>query len=406
MKTKSTRHNLLKKGDLLETTIEAIAFGGDGVGRVDGLVVFVPYTAEGDRVRIRITSVKKNYLRGEIVDIIASSSFRIAPKCRYFMNCGGCQYQHITYNRQLQMKKNQVADAYQRIGFLKSIPIEDCIASPTAYNYRGKAQFHGTYENGRPVLGFMKPGSNQTMDIERCEILDESINRSYADFREHCRKDFSRLIGKDLVFWSGYDYSEPTDLDEALSLIFRQVKNRTFQVPYYGFFQANMILIHKLVDAVIACSDLKGDDTVLDCFCGSGLFSLFAAGHCRWVYGVEIDSNAVACATRNAEAFGYANTTFFTAGAEEIIQKLREEDTKPDLVILDPPRTGCDPEVISAIIELAPDRITYISCDPVTQARDISRIVENGYRLNQVQPIDMFPQTKHIEVIASLSRTG
>ena len=407
-----------KIGDCLETTIERIAFGGDGVGRVEGVVVFVPFTAEGDRVRVQLNAVKKNYLRGKAQKILEPSPFRVDSQCRYYAQCGGCQYQHIDYRHQLQIKKSQIIDAFQRIGRMKTVPIKDCIPSPQCYGYRGKAEFHaGIGQGGRLVLGFMPAKGNDTIDIDRCEILDESINQSFAACRDHFFTGREQIADQDLVFWSdcrppeAYGGEKPDtdpyllpDNPPEIPIVTRLVKGRTFVVPHRSFFQANMMLIDRMVDEVIAACELTGSETVLDCFSGSGLFSLFIAGHCRTVFGVEIDPDAVFCASANAKAFGHANVFFYEGFTQDILRKFKKEQNTPDLIILDPPRTGCDPGVVAGIMALAPDRIVYISCDPATQARDILQFTENGYQLQKLQPIDMFPQTKHIEVIAVLRK--
>lgn len=390
--------NTHKTGDRVETVIETVAFGAEGVGRTEGLVIFVPYTAPGDRVLVRITAAKKNYLRGELLTVIAPSEFRVGPKCRRYGRCGGCHYQHIAYAHQLQMKKRQVADAFERIGGMQRIGIEDCLPSDAQYGYRGKAEFHGGYERNQKVLGFMAPRSNRLVDVDRCEIMEESINQAYGQYRERfLNGPAEQALEADPVFWSGCRYRESPD-------IARRVKGREFQVPYDGFFQANLALIDQMVETVLAHCDLTGTETVLDCFSGCGLFSLFAAERCRRVYGLEIDAEAVRCANRNSEAFGCSNAGFLAGRAEDLSIIAAREEIRPDLIILDPPRTGCGPEVIRAVIELAPERLVYVSCDPATQARDIGRLTEYGYLPCRVQPVDMFPQTKHIEVVASLRK--
>ena len=400
--------SLLKTGDHLETTVDTIAFGGDGVGRVEGLVVFVPYTAEGDRVRIRVTSVKKHFLRGQVESVLTPSPYRTIPQCRYYTLCGGCHYQHITYDFQLQIKKRQIAETLLKIGKITGIAVEDCIPSPCAYGYRGKAEFHAEISGtSGPVIGFMPARGSRTVDIDRCDIMDESINRAYSALRSRCRKETGTLTEDDLLFWSD---STAADAAGALPdppgfpLIARPIKDRTFWVSRRGFFQANVHLVQRLVDAVLAECALTGTETVVDGFCGAGLFALFAAARCKKVIGVEIDQEAVRCAAFNARAFGCTNAEFHAGQTSDLLEQLKRQQTAVDLVILDPPRAGCDPEVLSGVIDLAPKRIVYVSCDPATQARDLRRFMDNGYRLDKVQPIDMFPQTKHIEVIATLRR--
>ncbi len=399
-----------KTGDQVETTVEKIAFGGEGVGRIGGWVLFVPFAAEGDKLRVRITSVKKNYGRGVISEILSPSPFRVHPRCSHFARCGGCHYQHISYDRQLLIKRTQVLDAFERIGRLASAPVHQCIACEPRYHYRGKAEFHAGFERGRPVLGFMTPAGSRPIDIDRCEILDDSINRAYSEFRARVQEEKLRPSREELVFWSDQDSGSPKECPKkesgAPKMVSRQAKGRTFLVPYSGFFQANLRLIDSLVDTVMNCGQPGEKETVVDCFSGSGLFSLFAADRCCRVYGVEIDPDAVGCAALNARAAGSSNAIFEAGPVETVLSKFKKEGVKPDLIIVDPPRTGCGQAVIAAIIDLSPERLVYVSCDPGTQARDIARLVQSGFCLDRVQPIDMFPQTKHIEIVASLSKGG
>ncbi len=410
-RVKIRMNHLFHTGDRVETAIERIAFGGEGVGRIEDLVIFVPYTAEGDFVRARITSVKKNYLKGKIDEILSPSPFRVAPRCGYYPQCGGCNYQHISYERQLQIKRTQVSDAFERIGRMRGAPVSEVLASESPYGYRGKAEFHadcGT--SGGLQIGFMNPGGNRPIDIERCEIVDESINRSYARIRrdlvaEWTRNGRRRFEKRDLTVWSdAEDLPDPEKGATAPGFISRRVRGRLLDIPRNGFFQANGTLIDRLVDAVIAGGEPRESDTVLDAYCGSGLFSLFIAGRCRSVLGIEIDPDAVGCACRNTNRFGIVNAGFREGRTEEMIIKLKNECFRPDLVILDPPRTGCEQGVMEGISALNPERIVYVSCDPATLARDIAVLVRKGFHLERVQPIDMFPQTKHIEIVAALRK--
>lgn len=337
---------------------------------------------------------------GELLEVVAPSASRVAPRCRSYGRCGGCSYQHIAYAHQLQIKKRQVEDAFERIGAMRETGIQDCLPSDEQYGYRGKAEFHGGFERNRKVLGFMAARSNRPVDVDRCEIVEESINREYGRYREcFLNGPPEQAPEADPVFWSGCRYRESP-------VIARRVKGREFQVPYDGFFQANLALVDRLVETVMAHCALTGTETVLDCFSGCGLFSLFTAERCRRVYGLEIDSEAVRCAKRNAAAFGCSNAGFLEGRAEDLAMIAAREGIRPDLIILDPPRTGCAPEVVRAVGELGPERLVYVSCDPATQARDIGRLMKYGYLPGTVQPLDMFPQTKHIEVVASLRKKG
>lgn len=396
----------LKIGETVEGTIDKVAFGGEGICRTEGLVIFVPYTAPGDRVRIRIDSIKKNYARGRAQQLLSASPFRVKSDCRFFTRCGGCQYQHIAYNHQLHIKQTQIADTFQRIGFFRDVAIGQII-SGKSYGYRGKAEFHLNFMAGKRLeAGFMNAGANQIIDLDRCEIMEENINSTFAALREKLAWSYERparliLWSETDPFWRKNDQHFDTP---ARRFISRRAKGRSFLVPYHGFFQANTGLVDHLVDQVVESSSLQGTETVLDCYCGSGLFSLFLAGRCRQIHGIEINPEAVHCATRNAREFGCTNAKFTEGKTENVLNDMKQSGVKPDLIVLDPPRTGCPKEVIAGMISLKPERIVYVSCDPPTQARDIRLLEENGFHLEGLKTLDMFPQTKHVEVVASLAR--
>jgi len=400
----------IKVGDIVKTTIHTVAFGGDGVGRIDNMVVFVPFTVDGDVVDVEIREVKKNYLRGKIKSISSLSSKRIEPKCPYFSKCGGCQYQHISYENQLQIKQRQIAESFERIGKIASPPLKEIIPSPRIFNYRGKAEYHLDLSDMRhPRTGFMDIKGGTLVDIERCEIVDESVNRDYRQFRKDLVSGKNAFQGDRCNFWSesggNKRYENEGDSIE-FKTIMRTVKDKKLRVPYEGFFQANTSLVNSLVEQVIKMSDLTSSDVVVDCYCGSGLFSLFLSPHVRQVYGMEMDGEAVHCARFNFQKYHLSNTEVFKGRVEEILKKDYIKGKNIDVVLLDPPRIGCTKEVLDRIIEVKPNRVIYVSCNPATQARDIRYLNDRGFSLLELQPIDMFPQTKHIEVIVSLTRVS
>jgi len=387
-----------RAGDIIEVSIDTIAFGGSGVGRVGPMVVFVPFTAAGDVVEAKIVGVKRNYLTGEIIKILSASPGRTLPPCPYFSLCGGCQYQHLSYEIQLKTKERQVAESFERIGRIASPPVGTIIPSPLPFGYRGKAEIHGVPAPGGGFhLGFMDTEGGRLVDIERCEIVDESINTEYARLRQRLASGKVPSRRRRYILWSGVSYpSEP--------YITRTVGEKNLVTSSSGFFQGNASLVETLTRRVIEMCDLKGSDRVLDACCGSGLFSLFLAPRVREVLGIEINGAAVRCATRNAKNHGITNARFQKGDVEGILNRLAGEGAQVDTVLIDPPRTGCAEKTLSAIDRLRPGRIVYVSCNPATQARDVRRLIDKGFRLETLQPIDMFPQTQHIEVIASLVR--
>ncbi len=388
-----------KVGDVLEVEIHTVAFGGDGVGRIDGFVVFVPFTLDGDVVEIEIREVKKRYLRGRLRKVLTPSAHRTNPPCSYFGRCGGCQYQHIGYEKQIEIKTGQVIDAFERVGGLKSPPVQGIIPSPRIYGYRIKGEYHVQTAAGRePVVGFLDVSGRRLVDIQRCEIMDGSINDACAAYRAGMTARDIPPGESRLVLWAREDGEAAGDETR----IRRRVKGRVFRVPHDGFFQANGALVATLVDEVIRLGDPSKTDRVIECYCGSGLFSAFLAERCGVFTGIEIDEKAVECARENLG--GFSNSSFHCGDVGDVLRRDLIGGRPADLIVMDPPRRGCERDVLVAIAAVAPRKIVYVACDPATQARDIAFFVREGYELKEIQPLDMFPQTKHIEAVALLER--
>ena len=275
----------MRIGSFADLNIESVAFGGCGVARKDGLVVFIPFTVEGDLVQTEITSIRKNFVTGKVKKILKNSPFRTEPRCRYFRNCGGCRYQHIKYSRQIAIKKTQIEDCLRRIGRIESPPVLEPIPSPLPYGYRCKAEFHAVSARGGIRLGFFDASGANVMDIARCEILDESINTGYDVFR----KSLISPPGEErIIFWSDDDPANvrPVNPEGNLDTILRKVKDRVFKVPAGGFFQGNLPLTPLLVETVLQSAGPRVR-SVMDLYCGSGLFSLFLSGLADEVIGIE-----------------------------------------------------------------------------------------------------------------------
>ncbi|MEA3470501.1 MAG: 23S rRNA (uracil(1939)-C(5))-methyltransferase RlmD [Thermodesulfobacteriota bacterium] len=390
---------MVKIGDVATLKLDTVAFGGNAVGRINNVVVFVPFAVDGDEVIIEIKEVKKNYCTARIEKIFVPSPERVEARCPYFTICGGCQYQHISYKHQLEIKEKQVAESFERIGKVKSPPVRQIIPSPLVYNYRGKAEFHIDFDDkGNPRIGFIDEGGAFPVDIERCEIVDETINDAVKSLRADIASGRRNIDEKRNIFWSHTGFL-------AAPFISRTVKGGKFRVPYSGFFQTNLSLVDRLVDTVLMMGDFDVSHTVLDCYCGSGLFSLFLAPRVKRIFGIEGDGQSVECARANLRDHGLTNAEFIKGNVEKILQeKVVEGEMSFDAVLLDPPRIGCARKVLDTIAEIRPAKIVYVSCDPVTQARDIRYLMERGFSLRELQPIDMFPQTKHIEVIAVMEK--
>jgi tRNA/tmRNA/rRNA uracil-C5-methylase (TrmA/RlmC/RlmD family) len=391
----------LRQGDRLTIKIESMAFGGEGVGRIDNFVVFVPFAAPGDELEIVITELKKKYARGKILKIINPSTLRTKPLCEYYERCGGCCYQHIDYVYQLALKKEQVKDAFQKIGKIAAPPVLDTIASPEIYHYRGKAQCHAEKKGEAFNLGFLDISGGRLVDIGRCEIMEETINEKLIELRE---KLIRQNIRDDrLTLWSD-SFAKQTEGEGHLK---RVVKGREFLVPDDGFFQANIFLADIIVDEICRLASLSPVNTLIDAFCGCGFFALFLSAYAEKIIGIEWNENSVKFARINAEKQNIRNAEFIAGDVEKVLSEgLSALGSMLDLIILDPPRIGCSAQVLQSIGILKPRRIIYVSCNPATQARDVKILAQYGYTLRSLLPFDMFPQTYHIEVIGLLEYNG
>jgi 23S rRNA (uracil1939-C5)-methyltransferase len=380
-------------GDEIEITIDTVAFGGAGVGRYGKMVVFVPFTVDGDTVTVKISSMKKRFATAELQFVHAPSPFRVSPRCAAYTRCGACTYQHIAYDNQVIIKRQQVHDALKRIGKFDNIPVEETIPSPQIYGYRGKADFHvSTGKAQERVIGFAARATNDIVDLERCEVVHESINNALRLMKQQKPR-----AGR----WSLW--SLPANEDSE-SRIVRQVKGREMLVPRDGFFQANLYLTDTLVNVVEECCSLSGTETVIDGYCGSGLFSLFLAPRCGRLYGIEANGVAVRCAEENLKRAGINSAVFYTGDVARILRERFIHQNMADVILLDPPRIGLEPDTIAALGVLKPPKIVYVSCNPATLARDFRMLKGFGYNIIRVQPIDMFPQTSHIETVVLLKQ--
>jgi 23S rRNA (uracil1939-C5)-methyltransferase len=384
----------LQLHDRVVIKIESVAFGGEGVGRFNNFVIFVPFAAPDDELEVEITQLKKKFARGKIVKIIQPSDARVSPLCRYYQKCGGCCYQHINYERQLKIKKRQVAEAFEKIGKIAMPPVLEVIASPKIYNYRGKAQLHVASANGECKIGFMNVDGDEIVDIEDCEIMENTINEKISAWRQDNQSPHDKNAR--VTIWSGFEAGK----NEPIT---RKVKKKDFLVPPGGFFQANLYLTDSLVDKISRLAQLEDINTLIDAYCGSGLFSIFLANCAKNIIGIERDAKSIKYALINAANAHIKNVKFIKGTVEEILPGIfLPSKNKIDMIILDPPRTGCGEPVLNSVSNLRPRRIIYISCNPATQARDVRYLNEQGYELLSLMPIDMFPQTEHIETIGLL----
>jgi len=402
-----------------EILLTTLAYGGDAMGRLeDGRAVFVPFGLPGERVRVRLTEEKRAFARGELVEILEASPQRIMPRCKHFGVCGGCHYQNLPYEEQLKIKTQILRDQLTRIGRIENPPLREMIASPDPWNYRNHVQFHLTEEGKLGYVGAGPSFAQGIIPITECHLPEESINTLWPQLEFDPDANIERVslrAGKEndlmLVLESNSAESPELEIEAEISvaLVFEEnaaviagndhivipVLGRDFHVSAASFFQVNTALAEKMVQHLLTCLTVSLSTTLLDVYCGVGLFSAFLAPKCERVIGIESSPSACEDFAINLDEFD--NVELYEGLAEEIIPYLK---AKPDIVLVDPPRAGLDKHVVDGILKLKPQVIAYISCDPSTLARDSKRMIEGGYKLKQVTPFDLFPQTYHIESIS------
>ena len=373
-----------KIGDRLALKIHDIAFGGEGVARVDEFVVFVPFVIVGETVEAEITEVKKNFARGKLSRVIEASPERVVPECRYFAACGGCQYQHVDYATQLKLKRKQIADLFERVGKIPSDKIAPVIPCPQPYGYRNRIMIRSQWNKPEQKLniGFVRWDCGLVEDIEECKIAEPALNEQI----QFVRKNPPPKGGIKIVL---------------------RVQPESWDVPPDSFFQNNFFLLPKLVGTVREFLRTSGAKHLADLYCGVGFFGIELADAVESFAGVEYDQLAIKSARRNAAARKIQNGEFISAKVEDslpaLLAKFSPEKTA---VILDPPRKGCQPGILHLLRETRPAQVIFVSCHPATMARDLNILCAGGvFELMRVQPLDMFPQTGHIEVIAHLERS-
>jgi tRNA/tmRNA/rRNA uracil-C5-methylase (TrmA/RlmC/RlmD family) len=399
-----------KTGDQLILTIQDIAFGGEGVGRMsvpgdegretsatvvsadtpaldprpstlDSFVVFVPFVLVGEVVEVEITEVKKNFARAKLLRVVQPSPERVEPACRYFAQCGGCQYQHVDYAAQLRLKHKQIADLFQRIGGFDQARVAPVIPSPRPYGYRNRIMIRSQWNKPEQKLniGFVRWDCGLVEDIEECKIAEPVLNEEIRRVRAH---------------------PPPKG---GIKIVLR-VSPENWDVPPDSFFQNNLSLLPKLVETVREFLRASGARHLLDLYCGVGFFGIELADAVESFAGVEYDQRAIQSARRNAAARNISNGEFIASTVEAALPEVLKKFSPDQMaVLLDPPRKGCWPQTLQLLREMKPAQVIYVSCHPATMARDLNILCGNGvFELARVQPLDMFPQTQHVECVADL----
>ncbi len=441
---------MLNKNEQYILEISGMGAEGEGVGRIEGFAVFVPFALLGEKILVKIVKVQKNYAFGKIVEIITPSPSRISPSCKHFYKCGGCSFQHCDYNFELEYKKNKVSEALKRIGGIEA-EVSPIIPAENTVGYRNKSQFPVNTDG----IGFYANRSHRLVPVESCEIQHTSTHGIIKAISEYMKKYsilpydeashtgdirhvFTRvskhsgeiMVGivtrtkrlanvdelvrilrdsnENIVSIIQSINSEKTNValgeKEVLlwgkDYITDKIGDLSFEISLKSFYQINPQQTKKLYDEVVKLINFTGDETLFDLYCGIGTISLYVAKYVKKVIGVEIVEKAVENAIKNAKINGIENAQFVVGAAEDVAKSLGTAD----IVIVDPPRKGCDEKLLKTIVDIAPESIVYVSCNPSTLARDLKFLTSNKYYVKKVVPIDMFPRTPHVECVVLMSR--
>jgi 23S rRNA (uracil1939-C5)-methyltransferase len=432
---------------------------GNGVARVNGFTLFIRGALPGEKVKVKVSKLKKQYGYGDLLEIIESSPARVQPACPVYEACGGCQLQHLDYSAQLEAKRQQVVDSFTRIGKLTDVIVHPTIGMHEPWRYRNKTHVPVAQDNGRLISGFYAAGSHQIVQIEHClighergdavvalvkRIAEELGIRAYdaATGRGLLRHvitrvgfhtgelmvvlvvngellpkqdEFIGLLRLELPDLTSLCLNINTDPSSVVmgnrtvvlwgsDTILDTIGDITFAISARSFYQVNPVQTERLYAKAVEYARLTGVETVIDAYCGIGTISLFLAQHADHVYGVEIVPDAIEDAKRNARLNEMRNVTFEAGKAEVVIPRWRERGITAEVIVVDPPRKGCDQQLLDTIIAMRPSRVVYVSCNPATLARDLRILEDGGYRTVEAQPVDMFPHTSHVECCVSLVR--
>jgi 23S rRNA (uracil1939-C5)-methyltransferase len=451
----------IKKNDELIVDIEDISSEGEGIGKYQGYILFVKNTVVGDKVKVKVMKTKKSYGYGRMMELIEASPFRVEARCPIAEKCGGCTLQHLDYGKQLEFKQNKVKNCLLRIGgFTEDIPMEPIVGMEEPFYYRNKAQFPvGKDKEGNIVIGFYAGRTHSIIDTSHCyiqadinDIIIEQIRRFLVEYKisvyeEDTHTGLVRHILTRVGFTTGeimvclvingtklphqeefIEFLTRIPHMTSISLNLNQEKTNVilgnkvitlwgqpyitdyigkikYQISPLSFYQVNPVQTKKLYEIALEYADLHGDEVVWDLYCGIGTISLFLAGKAKQVYGVEIIPEAIADAKRNAEINFIQNAEFFVGAAEDILpEKYKEENIYADVIVVDPPRKGCDESLLDTIVQMAPKKVVYVSCDPATLARDLKYLCGRGYQVKRVQAVDQFGHSVHVETVVLLSR--
>lgn len=447
------------KNAIHEVEIEGYTAEGMGVARLDGRVIFIPYTICGERWRIRLEKVKKSVAWGRGVELLRPAMCRQPSDCTLFLRCGGCQFRHMTYEEELNAKRQRVADALHRVGGI-SVDLPPVLGADSPLRYRNKVQFPVSMEKTGLAIGYYRPRSHSVLDAEDCPLQPEAVTRLRSAFKkwmlqyhipaydEATGTGFVRhlyvrtnhrgealccivingatlphgnilveLLQSAVPTLVGIVLNQNTKdtnviLGDSFSTLWGQdwleetLCGLTFRLSVPSFFQINWAQTQRLYVQALEFAQLTGTETVLDLYCGIGTISLVLAQRAKRVIGAELVPAAIEDAKANAVRNSISNAEFFCGDAGAIAQKLAQDGIRPDVICVDPPRKGLAPEVPGILASMDPQRIVYVSCDPATLARDLKRLGEFGYITQKAQCVDLFPRTAHVETVALLVKNA
>lgn len=384
----------------IEITIDSLTNLGSGVARVDGWVVFVPFALPGETVKARVYRNDKNCSHADLIEVLTPSPDRVEPLCPLFGDCGGCQYQHLSYQKQLDWKTRQVRELMKHMAAIE-FPVNPCLSTEQTWNYRSKITPHFDRPRDGVIgeIGFLANGQRfRLVDVPECKIAMEAINSALPEIRSNIRAKAHTFKRGSTVLVRAHADGVETDFKATAT---ERVGELSFQFLAGDFFQNNPFILPLFTGYVAKQAATAGARFLVDAYCGSGLFALTLAKHFETVAGVEVSETSCEWARKNAASNKIGNATFLTASAEAIFDQI-SFPADETAVVIDPPRKGCTPEFIEQLIRFSPSRVVYVSCDPATQVRDLKLLGNGGYQLADVQPFDLFPHTRHLECVMTL----
>jgi 23S rRNA (uracil1939-C5)-methyltransferase len=453
---------VLEKNKEYTVKIDSLGYEGEGVAKLDRYPIFIPGALKGETVKVKIVKSKKNYAYGELIDIVERCKERKNPDCSNYGSCGGCGLMHSNYEGQLEFKYNRVRECIERIGGISPEVVKFPIGMENSYRYRNKGIFSVGLVNNELSIGFFSEKTHEIINIDSCLLQDEETDKIIKVIRKWmkeysimpAKKDglfFEQGIIRNIMIRKGFKTNEimvvlvtinkeipykkelveelKKEID-ALKSIIQNINSKStnvalgdkcitlwgrdyisdyigqykFNISPLSFFQVNPCQTEILYGKALEYAGLSGNETVFDAYCGTGTITLFLSQKAKKVYGVEIIDQAINNAKINAKINGISNAEFYVGKSEEVIPRLIQEGIKPDVIVVDPPRKGCDVKLLDAIGEARPKRVVYVSCDPGTLARDLKYLESLGYNTEEVQPVDMFPNTKHVETVVLLTK--